>query len=66
MNPEKFIEKYEAALATQDWQQVAPLLHPDACITFSSGSGAGTGSSILINDGGGWHLLVEHLGPKIG
>ena len=38
MNPETFIEKYEAALATQDWQQVAPLVHPEACVTFSSGS----------------------------
>ena len=38
MNPETFIEKYEAALATQDWQQVAPLVHPDVCVTFSSGS----------------------------
>ncbi len=38
MNPETFIEKYEAALATQNWQQVAPLIHPEACVTFSSGS----------------------------
>ena len=121
MNPEKFVEKYEAALATQDWQQVAPLVHPEACVTFSSGSvhigktavrqafernfaliqdetyaienvhwvkkdgdtavylfnfrwsgiingepasGAGTGSSVLINSADGWQLLVEHLGPK--
>ncbi|MAT96527.1 MAG: DUF4440 domain-containing protein [Anaerolineaceae bacterium] len=121
MNPEIFIEKYEAALATQDWQQVDPLIHPQACVTFSSGrvhigktavrhafernfaliqdetyaienvhwvmrgeetavylftfrwsglingepaSGAGTGSSVLINSEDGWQLLVEHLGPK--
>lgn len=121
MNPETFIEKYAAALAAQDWQQVAPLVHPDACVTFSSGavhvgktavrqafernfsliqdetykienvhwvkqgedtavylftfhwsglingkpaSGAGTGSSVLINGENGWQLLVEHLGPK--
>jgi ketosteroid isomerase-like protein len=121
MNPETFIEKYEAALATQDWQQVAPLVHPNVCVTFSSGSvhigkdavrqafernfsliqdetyvienvhwvkkgvdtavylftfrwsgiingksasGAGTGSSVLINGEKGWQLLVEHLGPK--
>ena len=38
MTPETFIKKYEAALATQDWQQVAPLVHPDVCVTFSSGS----------------------------
>ena len=121
MNPETFIEKYEAALATQDWQQVAPLIHPEACVTFSSGtvhvgkmavrqafernfsliqnesyaiadvhwvrkgeetavylftfswsgiingqpaSGAGTGTSVLMNRGSGWQLLVEHLGPQ--
>lgn len=38
MNPETFIEEYEAALATQDWRQVAPLVHAEACVTFSSGS----------------------------
>lgn len=36
--PEAFLKKYEAALASQDWQQVNPLVHPDACVTFSSGS----------------------------
>jgi len=123
MTPDNFIEKYEAALATQDWQQVAPLVHPEACVTFSSGivhigkeavrrafesnfaaikdetyaienvhwvrkerdtavylftfhwsgiingepaSGAGTGSSVLINSENGWLLLVEHLGLKAG
>lgn len=121
MKPEKFVEKYEAALASQDWQQVDPLVHPDACVTFSSGavhvgktavrlafernfsliqdetyqienvhwvmmgaetavylftfrwsglingklaSGAGTGSTVLVNGANGWQLLVEHLGPK--
>lgn len=38
MNPEDFIKQYEAALASQDWQQVAPLVHPEACVTFSSGT----------------------------
>jgi predicted ester cyclase len=123
MNPENFVEKYEATLATQDWQQVAPLVHSKACVTFSSGSvhigkeavrhafernfsliqdetykienvhwvmrgedtavylftfhwtgiingkpasGAGTGSSVIINSENGWQLLVEHLGPKVG
>jgi ketosteroid isomerase-like protein len=37
-NPESFIKKYEAALASQDWQQVDPLVHPDACVTFTSGA----------------------------
>ncbi|GJM41794.1 MAG: hypothetical protein DHS20C20_20760 [Ardenticatenaceae bacterium] len=38
MNPEAFIKRYEAALASQDWQQVDPLVHPEACVTFSSGA----------------------------
>ena len=37
MSPEQFIEGYEASLATQDWQIVSPYIHPDACVTFSSG-----------------------------
>lgn len=28
---------YEAALASQDWAQVEPLFHEDACVTFSDG-----------------------------
>ena len=121
MTPETFIKQYEAALAAQDWQQVEPLVHPEACVTFSSGavhvgktavrhafehnsrliqdetyqienvhwvmvgaetavylftfrwsglingkpaSGAGTGSTVLVNGANGWQLLVEHLGPK--
>lgn len=38
MTPEEFVIAYEAALATQDWQAVAPLMHGDACVTFSSGA----------------------------
>lgn len=38
MTPETFIKAYEAALASQDWPQVDPLVHPDACVTFSSGA----------------------------
>ncbi len=38
MNPEDFIRAYEAALASQDWERVSPLIHPDACVTFSNGS----------------------------
>lgn len=37
MEPEEFIEKYESALATQDWQSVSPFIHDDACVTFSNG-----------------------------
>ncbi|MFN7971175.1 MAG: hypothetical protein U0166_02320 [Acidobacteriota bacterium] len=35
--PEDFVEEYERALATQDYA-VAPLVHRDACVTFSSGA----------------------------
>lgn len=33
-----FITLYATALASQSWQQVAPLIADDACITFSTGS----------------------------
>lgn len=35
---EAFPSTYEAALATQDWERVAPLIHLHACVTFSDGS----------------------------
>jgi ketosteroid isomerase-like protein len=38
MNPESFLTNYQAALATQNWESVAPLIHADACVTFSRGS----------------------------
>ena len=38
MHPEEFIRAYENALATQDWSQVEPLVHADACVTFSNGT----------------------------
>ena len=38
MNPEDFIRAYEQALGTQDWRQVDPLVHDDACVTFSNGT----------------------------
>lgn len=38
MNPEKFIQNYEQALASQDWSRVEPLVHKDACVTFSNGA----------------------------
>ena len=37
MQSEEFIRAYEAALASQDWRQVEPLVHVDACVTFSNG-----------------------------
>ena len=36
--PEGTLAAYGAALATQDWAQVAPLFHEDAVVTFSSGA----------------------------
>lgn len=38
MRPENFIESYEAALATQKWSEVEPLISDDACVTFSNGA----------------------------
>jgi ketosteroid isomerase-like protein len=38
MEPEDFIRAYERALASQDWRQVEPLIHRDACVTFSNGT----------------------------
>jgi ketosteroid isomerase-like protein len=37
MTPEDFVSEYERALATQTWAAVEPLVHPDACVTFSTG-----------------------------
>ena len=38
MTPDNFIPQYEQALASQQWSQVAPLIHEDACVTFSTGA----------------------------
>src|SRR5262245_37666212 len=38
MTAEEFIAFYEKALATQRWMSVEPLLHQDACVTFSTGA----------------------------
>ncbi len=38
MNQEQFIKDYEAALASQNWDNVEPLIHELACVTFSNGS----------------------------
>ena len=37
MTLEAFVDAYQAALATQRWELVDPLMHADACVTFSSG-----------------------------
>jgi ketosteroid isomerase-like protein len=122
MTPDDFVSQYEQALASQDWTVVEPLVHDDACVTFSTGevhkgkpavrrafeqnfsaiadeeyrisnvhwvhrgeevaaylfdfqwsgriggraaSGSGRGTAVLRHeDGSGWRLLVEHLGPQ--
>ena len=38
MNPEQFITAYGMALAGQQWKNIAPLIHENACVTFSTGS----------------------------
>lgn len=38
MQATDFITVYAAALASQDWLKVAPLIHEEACVTFSTGS----------------------------
>jgi len=37
MTAEDFVKNYEGALATQNWENVAPLMHKNASVTFSSG-----------------------------
>lgn len=36
--PQSFVKKYESALSTQLWENVSPLIHEDAVVTFSNGS----------------------------
>lgn len=36
--PDDFIPLYERALASQRWHAVDPLVHNDACVTFSNGT----------------------------
>ena len=38
MPASEFIGLYEAALATQSWDAVSPLIHDDASVVFSDGS----------------------------
>ena len=38
MTAEDFVRAYEMALASQQWSAVEPLLHPDVCVTFSTGA----------------------------
>ena len=36
--PGDFLKHYESALASQQWKLVDPLIHDNACVTFSDGS----------------------------
>ena len=38
MNLDAFPAAYEAALRSQRWEVVAPLIHDEACVTFSTGA----------------------------
>ena len=38
VSPSEFVKQYEAALATQKWEVVSPLIHENASVVFSSGS----------------------------
>ena len=38
MTPEEFVGLFEEALATHGWAAVDPLIHEDACVTFSTGA----------------------------
>ena len=38
MSLQQVIRDYEAALASQDWKRVEPLLHDDVCVTFATGT----------------------------
>ncbi len=38
MTPEEFIRAYEAALGTQDWKVIDPLIANNASVTFSDGT----------------------------
>lgn len=43
MTPDAFLETYEAALVSHDWEKVAPLVHDDVAVTFSNGTHRGKG-----------------------
>lgn len=37
MTSDSFVTAYKAALSTQEWQNVEPLIHPDCYVVFSNG-----------------------------
>lgn len=38
MSPEGFIESYKKAMASQQWANVEPLIHPKATVLFTTGT----------------------------
>ena len=38
MSAEEFVTAYKTALGTQQWKNVEPLIHENACVTFSNGA----------------------------
>jgi ketosteroid isomerase-like protein len=37
VTPDDFVLRYEASLRSQRWSEVDPLVHDEACVTFSNG-----------------------------
>jgi len=40
-SPEAYIAAYEAAMATQQWENVAPMIHDNCTVTFNDGTYVG-------------------------
>lgn len=38
MTPHQLLKAYEAALCSQQWSPVEPLMHDDICVTFTNGT----------------------------
>lgn len=38
MTPQQTLKDYEAALSSQQWSAVEPLMHEDVCVTFTNGT----------------------------
>jgi len=41
MTPQIRLQAYAQALATQQWENISPFMHPDICVTFSEGTHKG-------------------------
>ena len=38
MTPQQALKEYEAALSSQQWSAVEPLMHENVCVTFTNGT----------------------------